>query len=170
MIMGNDNRKIMRTLCTAVILTSVSLCCALTLQAQQRRSYHEDLSRLRPVFKPEPATETVSSHGYVAATHTANKTVDVMLDSIDAFYLRNKVVNGFTIQVYSGQKKQDALDAARQIQLTTDLKPDVEFIQPKFRVVAGKYYSRVEAQRYWYIIHKNFPDAIIIPVKIDLDK
>lgn len=170
MAMEKRKGKTIRTCCRVATLTVAAFLFAFSSHAQQRRPYHEDLSRLRPVFRPDSASVPVSRPDYVQATHTANKAVDAMLDSIDAFYLRNKVANGFTIQVYSGQKKQEALDAARQIQITTDLKPDVEFIQPKFRVIAGKYFTRVEAQRYLFILQKTFPDAIIIPVKIALDK
>ena len=138
---------------------------------QQRKPYYEDLSRLRPVFKNEPSSDTVKPREWVEATHTVNKSVDALLDSIDSFYRNSGIANGFTIQVYSGQKKQDALNAARLVQEAVSvLKPDVEFIQPKFRVVAGRYFTRVEAQRDWYVLHRTFPDAIIIPVKFDLNK
>lgn len=122
-------------------------------------------------MKNEASPDTMKRKEWVEATHTVNKSVDVVLDSIDAFYRRHGITNGFTIQVYSGQKKQEALDAAGKVQeAVSELKPDVEFIQPKFRVVAGRYFTRVEAQRHWYVLHRTFPDAIIIPVKFDLRK
>ena len=138
---------------------------------QQRRPYYEDLSRLRPITKNEGSLDSVKTKPWIEATHTVNKSVDAMLDSINSFYRRHGTANGFTIQVYSGQKKQEALSAARLVQeAVSDLKPDVEFIQPKFRVVAGHYFTRVEAQRHWFILHKTFPDAIIIPLKFELGK
>lgn len=161
----------MRTPLTFAMLLAGLCLCYVDAQAQQRRPYYEDLSRLRPVMKDESSPDTTRRREWVAAAHAVNKSVDAVLDSIDAFYLSHGTTNGFTIQVYSGQKKLEALDAARKVQVAvSELKPDVEFIQPKFRVVAGRYITRVEAQRHWYVLHRTFPDAIIIPVKFDLTK
>lgn len=48
------------------------------------------------------------------------------------------------------------------------LTADIQFVQPKFRVIVGKYYNRLEAHRDLFRLRKSFPDAIIIPEKVPI--
>ena len=138
--------------------------------AQKKKSYTEDLKYLRvqetvapvsdagPVKKPE-----------VAATHTVNDKVNSILDSLDNFNKSKRFTDGFTIQIYSGQKKQEAMDASNALGETDlGLTADIQFVQPKFRVIVGKYYNRLEAHRDLFRLRKSFPDAIIIPEKVPI--
>jgi uncharacterized protein YebE (UPF0316 family) len=45
--------------------------------------------------------------------YTVNKQLDAVLDSIDRINLTRKFVEGFTIQVYSGLKREDALNVRK---------------------------------------------------------
>jgi hypothetical protein len=136
--------------------------------------YYEDLSSTRPPVVM-PAVDTSRSnpqnardpHAYVEARHTVNAQVDAVLDSIDRINLSRKFIDGFTIQVYSGTKKEDALAARKD--LTTylpDLESEVQYLQPNFRVKTGAYYSRLEAQRDYQLVKKHFAQAIIVPDRI----
>src|SRR5687768_11412809 len=75
--------------------------------------YTEDLSVLRSAL-PAPAdtvkkstpianadTKRDPSH-YIEARHAVNTSLDAVLDSIDRINLSRGVVDGFTIQLYSG--------------------------------------------------------------------
>src|SRR5689334_1102004 len=76
------------------------------------KSYHEDLSKLRPKveFPAEVKIKDTIKEvpPAVAPTKHINAKVDIVLDSIDRFNLTRKFIDGFTIQIYSGQKKDDA--------------------------------------------------------------
>jgi hypothetical protein len=98
-----------------------------------------------------------------------NTKVDEVLDSIDRFNATRLFVDGFTIQIYSGQKKQEALDVNKTlVESDLGLTADIQFVQPKFRVVVGKYYTRIEAHRDLSQLLKLFPNAITIPEKVPL--
>lgn len=137
----------------------------------QKGPYTEDLTRLRPEFPPVSVATPKPPVERIPATEAVNTRLNAALTKVDEYYLEKMLADGFRIQVYSGQKKQDALQAARVIQdAADDLKPEVEFVQPKFRVVVGKYFSRVEAQQDMYRLLKLFPESIIVPDKVSLGK
>lgn len=152
-------------------LILISLCISLNAEAQRKRTaYTEDLQKHRPalpvVQKPvAPSPEKQK----IPARFTVNEKVDEVLDSIDSFNSTKKFIDGFTIQIYSGQKKQEALDINKTlIESGIELVADIQFVQPKFRVIVGKYYTRLSAHRDLYALLKLFPNAIIIPEKVPL--
>jgi hypothetical protein len=142
--------------------------------------YNEDLSVLRA--KPGTPADTVKDSlpskntdtkrdpsYYVEARHAVNPSLDAVLDSIDRINLHNGFVDGFTIQLYSGVKREEALDVKKHV-LTAlpELDTDVQFVQPNFRVRAGKYINRFEAQKDYMAVKKYFPNAIIIPERVSI--
>jgi hypothetical protein len=87
--------------------------------------YSEDLSGLRKM-EPIPAdTSKVTGTGntdmkrnpaiYLEPRHAVNQSLDVVLDSIDRIHLANGVVDGYTIQLYSGVQRDEALDVRKQV-------------------------------------------------------
>ena len=146
--------------------------------SQNGGNYSEDLSALRP--RPaavNPATATPANPAeerkatpYVEPKIAVNKQVDAVLDSIDRINLTRKFVDGFTIQVYSGLKREDALSAKRQLSTSfPTIESDVQYAQPNFRVKAGRYYDRMNAQKDFLSVKRVFPSAILIPDRIALD-
>jgi hypothetical protein len=143
--------------------------------------YSEDLSSLRtsqlkmdsaknakavttgtknPEVKRDPAM-------YMEARHTVNESIDVVLDSIDRINLSYGLVDGFTIQLYSGTKREEALNVKKQLSTSLpQLDADVNFVQPNFRVRTGRYYNRFDAQKDYMAVKRYFPNAIIIPDRI----
>jgi hypothetical protein len=142
--------------------------------------YSEDLSGLRAVSKLNTDTvkeSTTPKNGdvkrdparYVEARQTVNATVDNVLDSIDRINLRNGFVDGFTIQLYSGNRRDEALDVKKQVVTALpDINADIQFVQPNFRVRAGKYINRLAAQKDYMAVKKYFPNAIIIPDRVHI--
>jgi hypothetical protein len=144
-----------------------------TTTSSQDGKYSEDLSSLRPKVEEEKAPQEVTEErkavAYVDPKHTVNKQLDTVLDSIDRINLNRKVIDGFTIQVYSG-KREEALNAKKTLtSALPDLDAEVQFTEPIFRVKVGKYYTRVEAQQDYTAVKKYFPAAIIIPEKIAIN-
>jgi len=148
--------------------------CASTQTAtstSQSNGYSEDLSVWRPKIE---TTETTNSNPtderkatpYVEPQYAINKQVDAVLDSIDRLNNARKYVEGFTIQVYSGLKREDALNAKKTLTTTfPTIESEVQYNQPNFRVKAGKYFDRMNAQRDFLLVKRMFPSAIIIPDK-----
>jgi hypothetical protein len=140
--------------------------------------YSEDLSIWRPKDSMPPDTiknrstqntQIQKSTALVEAKFTVNNELDTVLDSIGRINKANGVIDGFTIQVYSGVKREEALNANKEISVALpDLDSDVQYVQPNFRVRVGKYYDRLEAQKDFLAIKKHFPNAIVIPERIPI--
>lgn len=138
--------------------------------------YSEDLAPLRATVSRPDTTRTKippdreirrDPSVYVEPRHAINNSLDAVLDSISEYNLRNGVVDGFTIQVYSGIKREEALNVRKQLSITLpDLEADVQYVQPNFRVRTGKYFNRLEAQKDFLSVRRHFPNAIVIPDRI----
>ncbi|MEO8471934.1 MAG: SPOR domain-containing protein [Chryseolinea sp.] len=149
------------------------------MTSTQNTRYSEDLSIWRPKADPVPGETTTKTPTdtdgkkpatTVEAKYTVNKKLDNVLDSIDRYNIQRNFIDGFTIQVYSGSKKDDAFNAKKELQSTLpDLPSEVQYAQPNFRVKVGKYYTRVEAQKDLLDVKKLFPGAIIIPDKVSIN-
>jgi len=142
-------------------------------QAQKTtKPYYEDLSSLRPKVKLDETKSKDSGRVRkqvvdVRPRFTVNEKVNAILDSIDRFNLTRKFVDGYTIQIYSGQNRDDALNASKILaEHTTELKANVQYLQPKFKVTVGKYYTRLEAQKDLLRMKRIFTNAFLVPEKI----
>lgn len=152
-----------------VIFISLAFSCV----AQKKDSktyYHEDLYSLRPKF--QDPVDTVQKNNSmikmdVPVTHSVNAQVDPILDSINRFNLTRKFIDGYTIQIYSGQNREEAMNTKKKmVTEVTELNAELEYNQPKFRVRVGSYFSRLEAQKDLVRLKHFFPNAILVPEKI----
>jgi len=132
--------------------------------------YSEDLSIHRPVMidvedegSTEVAQEVTTEPYRPLAGH-----IKMELDSIGRVaYQQNKAgryVDGYVIQVYSGNSRQEANDARYKMQERfPELAPKVSYHQPNFRVKAGKFTNRLKANRVHQQVKEAFPRALLIP-------
>jgi len=120
--------------------------------------------------KPAEATSAGDKQThYVDPKFAVNESLDAVLDSINRINLNNGLVDGFTIQVYSGVKREEALNVKKHLASSIPgLESEVQYAQPNFRVRAGKYYDRLQAQKDYIAIKKYFPNAIVIPERIPI--
>ncbi len=162
------------------LLTLILIGCATrkkTTTASKAGKYSEDLSVWRPKAEVVvPETEKPTDTGARKSTenvdpkYTVNKRLDSILDSIDRINVQRNFIDGFTIQIYSGLKREDALNAKKQITSSLpDLVSDIQYSQPNFRVKVGKYFNRIDAQRDFVAVKKYFPSAIVIPDKVSIN-
>lgn len=133
-------------------------------------AYSEDLSVLRPVFEEEKqsavVTEDPKKKENVEPKFTVNEQLHAVLDSIDSINIARKYIEGFTIQIYSGQKREDALSTKKTIdQVLPELRAVMTYVQPTFRIKAGKYFTQLDAQKDYVAVKRFFPNAILVPDK-----
>lgn len=154
----------------------LSSCATQKPSTQTPGKYHEDLSELRPkVDVPsEPDTikteEAHQSLPYVEAKQTVNAQVDAVLDSIDKINKTRRFIEGYTILVYTGMNREEALTKKKELSTVhPTLESELQYAQPNFRVKAGRFYTRLEAQKDYVAIKRFFPSAIVIPDKIPLN-
>jgi len=138
--------------------------------------YSEDLSVWRPKVETATVTNTSTDQSgkkqtpYTEPKYAVNKKLDAVLDSIDHFNIQRNFIDGFTIQVYSGTKREDALNAKKDLaSFVPELQSDVQYSQPNFRVKVGRYFKRIDAQKDYLIVKQYFPTAIVIPDKVSIN-
>jgi hypothetical protein len=159
-----------------VVLAFLAACASprSTTVSTPGQGYSEDLSIWRPKVESQE-TNTVTPNTtngpkqtqYVEPKYAVNKKLDSVLDSIDRYNKSREFIDGFTIQIYAGLKREDALNAKKNLSSSLpELNSEVEYSQPNFRVKVGKYYSRIDAQRDYVAVKKYFPTAIVIPDKL----
>jgi septal ring-binding cell division protein DamX len=134
---------------------------------------HEDLSVYRPKFADTLDTvrtaTTTRQTDPVVPTKNVNAKIDAVLDSIDRFNLTKKFVDGFTIQIYSGQKREEAMNTKQKMNSEiTDLTANLQYVQPKFRVTVGSYFNKLDAQKDLSRLKRHFSTAILVPEKIPI--
>lgn len=140
-----------------------------TTQAVSTASaYSEDLSVHRPAYDESAqilsTSETVIPDGHIKAE----------LDSITKILVsRNKKPRseqGFTIQLYNGPNKSEATKTLGMVRLEfPDLKSELTYYQPDFRVKAGQFVDRVIAYETYKKVKAEFSEAILIPENIKIN-
>ena len=162
---------------TLIMYLMMMASCATQQQASTSTSagtYSEDLSVWRPTYEipRDSAVEPVPGRKekpFVEPRNTVNKQLDAVLDSIDRINLTRKYVDGFTIQLYTGLNREEALDTKKKFSIELpDLESEVIYAQPNFKVKTGNYFTRMEAQKDFIAIKKIFSNAIIIPDRIKI--
>jgi hypothetical protein len=136
------------------------------------KTYSEDLTPLRLHFKDTVISGRANdstSQVHAVPTHQINVKVDAILDSIDRLNRTKRFIDGFTMQVYSGQRRDDAMNAKQKIITESpDLTANLQYIQPTFRVTIGHYLTKLEAEKDLVRVRRFFPSAILVPDKISI--
>ncbi|MGL1887496.1 MAG: SPOR domain-containing protein [Reichenbachiella sp.] len=136
-------------------------------------SYHEDLSIYRAQSVPvdsmidtPPIEEIVIN---VDPTHDISNDLDSITNLILESRKNIEYVNGFSIQIYSGNSRDKANQVKwKAFDLTPGQNPRVSYEQPNYKVRVGKYYTRIEANEDYNILKDNFSRSVLIPSKIKI--
>lgn len=138
--------------------------------------YSEDLAILHPVItnevspRPLETVKPLASSGALTTKYDITKELDSVAVLMAEKNQQKKVVDGFTVLVYSGSNRDLANSARAQLQtLGLDIPSQVVYVQPNFRVKVGKFYSRLEANQVYAQVKEVFPNALLLPEKIPLD-
>ncbi|MGE0588900.1 MAG: SPOR domain-containing protein [Cyclobacteriaceae bacterium] len=168
-------RKWAFNLMLSLLLIQASCAAQQSTGGSSGEAYSEDLTAYRPKFENESrdtttGQEIVKDNQPVLASRTVNSKVDLVLDSLDKINRNRKFIDGFTIQIYSGQNREEAISAkSKMVMEIGDLDANVQYTQPKFRVTVGQYFSKLEAQKDLLRLRKLFANAILVPEKIPLN-
>lgn len=144
-------------------------------------NYEEDLSDVRVKYETKPvvsipnkpkSTTKEKSGGVIAQLpQQVNSQVDIALDSIA---VRNKNVrysSGYRIQVYVGNDRREVDEAKVFIyQNFPELNTYLSFSQPTYKLKAGDFTSRLDAERYYSFIKQRYSMAMMVPERIDIKK
>lgn len=137
-------------------------------------NYEEDLSVHRPDLISVPVEKGKENEFDEKEVFIPLKgSIKEELDSIAKIsYQENKagkLVDGFMIQIYSGSSRSDATDVMNKAnELFPELNPQISYRQPSFRVKAGQFTDRLEANRVFQTLKQEFPRALLIPERFTL--
>jgi hypothetical protein len=140
-------------------------------------TYKDDLNKFRPTYKIEETTSTSVSTPEKPSKPVASagpsgditQKLDVALDTIAVRNRNIRFAQGYRIQIYSGGSREEANRARdRSYALIKDAIPHIVYTQPTFRVKVGDFMDRLEAQRVYAILLTEFPNALIMPDRIEI--
>ena len=135
--------------------------------------YEEDLSGSRLKYQviedKLPADVSGKTKPVIIPSKDVTKELGLKMDSISTKNQNLRFAEGFRIQVYSGPSKEEAYKSRDKV---LDVMPDVDvytpYRQPVFRVMVGDYTDRLEANSTLVKLKKEFPNAILVPAKINI--
>ena len=133
------------------------------------RKYFEDLSFIR---ESENVSNSTNDENIVGNKN--NLGIDIELDSILKI-IKSEVdeeifTDGYTIQIYLGDKREDAENTVKKLfEYDSLIKSNTIFTQPNYRVKTGTFEDRFKANFEYKKLKKTFPNAIIIPEKIKIN-
>lgn len=136
-------------------------------------AYFEDLSIYRKEFENSPDSDPKTDNG--VATTTAPMYVN---DKVEAILARRteknkaiKYANGYRIQLYVGRERKLVDEAKIFIyQNHPTLNPYLSYSLPIYKLKVGDFITKTDAERVLNQLKGSFPDAILVPEKIDVKK
>ncbi|GAB4232017.1 MAG: hypothetical protein Tsb0034_04630 [Ekhidna sp.] len=157
-----------------IILIAFAAACKATAP-MTAGSYSEDLSIHRPVASVEvPETgknddDQVINENFKPLYGHLKAEMDSIAKVAYAQNKAGKLVDGYVIQVYSGNSRETANDARMKMyELFPELEAKISYHQPNFRVKGGKFTNRLEAHRIYNLVKEEFPRALLLPERFKI--
>lgn len=139
-------------------------------------SYSEDLAAVRPVYR-EPVEDSVVVEDLPIdlanfdPQFDVTDTLDAVLDSISILSQQIRYVEGFAVQIYSGNNREAASIArGKAYTVLEDGKPSLFYDSPNFKVHVGQFYSSLQANKTYALLKKEFPNAILVLKKFKIER
>ena len=155
-------------------------CSPKTSKTFSKTNYEEDLSVHRTEYDKSPLVNEdkktpVDSHVVEVREVSPTHHIASELDSIKSLIIESnkhiKYVDGYTIQLYSGNDRNKADETKRDAyELIEGVNPRISYEQPNYKVQVGNYYTRLDANAHFNILKKEFVRAVLIPNKIRIDR
>jgi LysM repeat protein len=97
--------------------------------------------------------------------------VNAALDTIAARNKNIKYMQGYRIQLYVGNSRDEANAAKAYLyQNFPELNAYMSFTQPTYRLKVGDFMSKIDAERYHVSMKQEYSASMIVPDKIDIRK
>jgi hypothetical protein len=160
----------------------LSACSKKSVVSSSSSEYREDLSAVRPRYEyvepvfDKPAPEAAPKPSNTPKTDVdkplyVNKKLDTVLDTLAKHNKSIRYINGYRIQIYVGNVRQEADEAKSYIyQSFPDLNPYVSYSQPTYRVKAGDFIYRSDAEQYLDMIKEQYASAVILADRVDIKR
>ena len=164
-----------------LILIGVIMGCAPAVQTSgSSTKYSENLEAHRPKYEVESIEDSVvedTPNETLAVIEEVEPKFDItdslnsVLDSISVLSKEIKSVDGYTVQVYSGNNREAANIARGKVYtILKNSKPNLSYESPNFKVQVGQFYSTLEANETYAQLKKDFPNAILVITKFKIER
>lgn len=155
--------------CGIVILLILASC--KPTQPTATASYSEDLSIHRPKMEVDTSANSVETitEDFEPITGHIKAELDSIIRISVAQNKESKVVEGYIIQVYTGNSRERANDIRRKVDsYFPDLEPKITYRQPNFQVKAGRFTDRLKAHKTLQALQEEFPKALLVPERFKI--
>lgn len=152
-------------------------CAPTVTKSTSTTAYEEDISVHREKYPvPDFSMETDSPEEPIETMVPTAEPTGHIRSEMDSVLLRIEkskadinFINGMTIQVYSGNNREKANEIKKKIYEISDIyEPEISYDQPNYKVNVGKYFSRLEANKDYNILKKEFEQALLVPKRIPI--
>src|SRR5690606_6975154 len=94
---------------------------------------------------------------------------DQRLDFLVEQYNKNKTVDGYRIQLFSGRSREEAMKISMEFrEKYPTVNAHLNYQQPNFKVRVGDFPSRLDASRFFENIKSEYPTSFIINVRLNI--
>jgi len=148
-------------------------------------NYSERISKFRPEFEvidlknfaQQSLTEAQNQKPVVIKTsvdsvsgsgEVVNKELHRALDKITENNKKIRYVMGYSVQVYSGQDRDEANRIMKELSQFTTQEFNLKYEEPSFKVMVGNFFTRYEAHLAYSQLKGVYPNAITLVDKITL--
>ncbi len=131
-------------------------------------NYFEDLSSYRLKIQKNSFEEKqplkVKEEQYKPMSGHIQQELDSIIRIAYQQNKKGKYVDGFTIQVYSGNSRDEAQQAKYKMNsLFPNLNSQISYYQPNFKVKTKNFIHRLEANRVYKQVKHQFPSSLLLP-------
>jgi len=141
-------------------------------QIHKKHKFSDDIAEFRPMYE---ITDTVSDEpGYNTQLPPVQDITYYLDDFLDFIAKENggkKYVEGYRVQVYSGEIRSEALLAKQKVyKKFPDTNVYTKYRQPNYKVRAGDFDNRLDAFRMYIALKNDISKMIVIPDKVKIKK
>lgn len=158
-----------------LIAGSLFGCTTSTSMTSSQNAYREDLSVHRMQYEnieEAAAVDRIKEVPISGAIEPHTDITDELNSSLEAISEDNKrkIISGYTILVYSGPSRDEANKSKDMVyRVLPDSRPQIQYVQPYYRVKVGRFVERIEAQKQFTTLKKEFPTAMLVPERFSLN-
>ena len=147
----------------------VGLCLLLVAASLAGYAQTDSLSKFRPRYVPPKRVPDTTGRTSVKPVHQINSQLQQVMDSIAEYNLKITHAEGFRLSVYTGNDRETAMRLRDKLySLYPDLRVYLSYKLPTFKLKAGDYFNKFDAQRALEKLKTEFPDALIVQDEISV--
>ena len=159
-----------RILKLGLVIMFIAFGCAKKATKQTSADYSEDISKYLPEYevneKQIVKEDLKREKSYPEPAYDITDKMNSLIYDIAEYNKEIPTLDGFRI-IIPASGRQEATSMRQQLFTTwPELKPELKFEQPNYKVIVGEFLSKIEAQRVFTKLKKEFPKALLVPEKI----